>query len=285
MACGWTTTDNTSNTASRTSDHNDSSRLVVGVNKYGCVQNNGDSSAGGGFAVDVNYVASSSSDCDSTSNNQQLHHHQQHSGFANLPDRADSLDLYTFRENCYGDDGHQEHRKSFHFAQDPRFPHAFNSYPTPSASGQYATQPYSVNFSEFPSAFGPYAYSQQPLDGDGGFQSQQPSYEHQHQFGGERFSSGECGGIQSNGKLETFTDMLNGRYSYPSYETDNAGFSKIESSTENSNANAGERQEKSNGNLTNSGTTVNGTTSAATEDCDENFGEIIKKSIVETVSA
>nr|CAI5835952.1 unnamed protein product [Callosobruchus analis] len=120
MACGWTTTDNTSNTASRTSDHNDSSRLVVGVNKYGCVQNNGDSSAGGGFAVDVNYVASSSSDCDSTSNNQQLHHHQQHSGFANLPDRADSLDLYTFRENCYGDDGHQEHRKSFHFAQDPR---------------------------------------------------------------------------------------------------------------------------------------------------------------------
>nr|CAH7747624.1 unnamed protein product [Callosobruchus chinensis] len=174
MASGWTTTDAGTAAATRTSDHNDSSKLVVGVNKYGCVQNGGDSGAGGGFAVDINYVASSSGDGDSTG--QQLHHQHQ-SGFSNLPDRADSLDLYTFRENCYGDDGHPDHRKNFHFAQDP---------------------------SEFPSAFGTYAYAQQPLDGDG-FQTQQqqqPAYEHQHQFGAERFppsssSPAECSGIQS----------------------------------------------------------------------------------------
>ncbi|VEN39244.1 unnamed protein product [Callosobruchus maculatus] len=307
----WTTTTDDGNTATRTTDHNDSSKIVVGVNKYG--DGSAGASGGGGFAtaVDVNYVASASStssteggggDSPSTNQQQQLHHHQHHQGFSNLPDRADSLDLYTFRENCYGEDGQPlDHRKNFHFAQDPRFPHGFTSYPTPTASGgQYASQPYTATFSEFPSAFGPYAYAQQPLDGDtgggggGGFQPQQqpPSaYEHQqHQFSSDRFSSGEChggGGIQSNGKLEAFTDLLNGRYSYPGYETENAGFSNIDSSTEHSNANVSERQEKSNGNLTNSdSSTVNGgTTSASTEECDENFGEIIKKSIVETVSA
>ncbi|CAH2016248.1 unnamed protein product [Acanthoscelides obtectus] len=290
LASGWTITDSS---AAMPSDHNDSNNLGVGVNKYGCVQN-GDTSGSGlvpggaSFAMDnINYAAATVSSNGGDSTNQHNHHHQHHhqhqSGYSNLPDRADSLDLYTFRENCYGDDGHADHRKNFHFVQDPRFPHTFNSYPTPSASGQYATQPYSANFGEFSSAFGPYAYTQQPLDGDG-FQPQ-ATYEQQHHFNAERFSSGECA-VQSNGKLESFTDMLNGRYIYPNYETESTSFTNLESSsTANCNANPGDRQDKFNGNLTNSGTSVNASTSENTEECEENFGEIIKKSIVETVSA
>lgn len=77
--------------------------------------------------------------------------------------------------------------------------------------------------------------------------------------------------VQQMGKLEPFSELLAGRYSYygemePQQHGTYAGANKAEIETGHQ-AIASEQQSES------------------TEDCDENFGEIIKKSIVETVSA
>lgn len=113
------------------------------------------------------------------------------------------------------------------------------------------------------------------------FQPTNANYEH---FTGENFSSGEAkenqytslNPIGANNKIESFSELLNGRYNYTGYE-ESGSFHGLEGGETSSNAN--ERVAKSVANTTN-GSTANGS-----EECDENFGEIIKKSIVETVSA
>lgn len=102
-------------------------------------------------------------------------------------------------------------------------------------------------------------------------------------------------------KLEPFSELLQGRYSYMngSNSTSN-GVSYEESSnsvqgpsaTFNSNVTAEQLPQNSMASGTESTCNVskaqlvtNNTGSSGTEDCDENFGEIIKKSMVETVSA
>lgn len=222
------------------------------------------------------------------------------SAFSNLPDRADSLDLYTFRENCYGEDTVQDNSaierkqtfsaaQGFHFS-DPRFsevsfPASATLYPTP--SNQY-TQPYQNSFTEFSPVFSPYGgmyapeFGTKPLEGN--FQQPSTGYE---QFSSESFpeNSGDSKGNQytnlhpigANNKIESFSDLLNGRYNYSGYEEGN-NFSGM-NSNENSSNNINDKADKSHGALTNN------PNSNGTEDCDENFGEIIKKSMVETVSA
>ncbi|KAG5878320.1 hypothetical protein JTB14_030971 [Gonioctena quinquepunctata] len=217
-------------------------------------------------------------------------------GFSNLPDRADSLDLYTFRENCYGDDeiSAVERKPAFTTAQafhfpDPRFsdvgfPASGPPYPPP--SNQY-TQPYPSSFSEFSPVFNPYGGMYTPDFGaktvDGSFPH---SYEH---FSSDSFSAGNVESkenqytnlnpIGANNKIETtFSDLLSVRYnSYPGFE----GGSNLNSvSVRQASVNVTDRTEK---NIENP--TTNASNPTNTEECDENFGEIIKKSMVETVSA
>lgn len=78
--------------------------------------------------------------------------------------------------------------------------------------------------------------------------------------------------VQQMGKLEPFSELLSGRYSYygemepQQHGTYHTAANKVEMEAGHQ-AISGEQQSES------------------TEDCDENFGEIIKKSMVETVSA
>ncbi|KAJ8929478.1 hypothetical protein NQ314_017831 [Rhamnusium bicolor] len=223
-------------------------------------------------------------------------------GFSNLPDRGDSLDLYTFRENCYGDetgrDGPAMERKQqqpfpptqgFHFP-DPRFSDVgfpADAAPYPSPSNQY-TQPYQTSFADFSPVFNPYGgmyapeFGTKPLEGT--FHQPSTGYEH---FSNDNFPAASVESkenqytslnpIGANNKIESFSELLNGRYNYVGYEERNSfsGLDHTEAPANNTN----ERTEKTTVNLTNN---INANSS---DDCDENFGEIIKKSMVETVSA
>ncbi|XP_063903492.1 uncharacterized protein Axud1 isoform X2 [Zophobas morio] len=225
-------------------------------------------------------------------------------GFADLPAREDSLDLYTFREDWYGDDAtrdgpvaerKQQHphqpfqppsSQGFHFP-DPRFsdvgfPAGAAPYPPP--PNQY-TQPYQSNFADFTPVFGPYGggiygpeFGTKPLEGN--FQQNANGYEH---FANDNFSSNvdakenqytSLNPVGANNKIESFSDLLNGRYNYPGYEDAN-NFNSLNPSDVPANGNP-ERGQKCE---------ANANANTNTEDCDDNFGEIIKKSMVETTSA
>ncbi|RZC40065.1 hypothetical protein BDFB_001370 [Asbolus verrucosus] len=235
----------------------------------------------------------------------QIPHNPQ--GFSDLPAREDSLDLYTFREDWYGDDTardgpvaernkQQQHphqpfpppsSQGFHFP-DPRFsdvgfPAGASPYPPP--SNQY-TQPYQSNFADFTPVFGPYGggiyspeFGAKPLEGN--FQQNANGYEH---FAGDNFSSNveakenqytSLNPVGANNKIESFSDLLNGRYNYPGYEDTN-NFNNLNPSDVPASNNP-DRVQKCESNATNANTN--------SEDCDDNFGEIIKKSMVETTSA
>lgn len=213
--------------------------------------------------------------------------------FADLPAREDSLDLYTFREDCYQEDlprdetDNKIHQpfptvQTFNFP-DPRFSEVgFPAAALPYPSNQYP-QPYQGaggGFVDFSPVFTPYTniytpeFSTKPVEG-GTFQ--QTSYEHFNatpptgNFIQKENQYTSLNPIGSNNKIESFSELLHNRYNYTNYE-DPQSFPSINPSGDNLN----ERSEKSE--------TTNSTATAA-EDCDENFGEIIKKSMVETVSA
>lgn len=215
-------------------------------------------------------------------------------GFSDLPAREDSLDLYTFREDWYGDDATRDgpvaernkpfpsSSQGFHFP-DPRFsdvgfPASASPYPPP--SNQY-TQPYQSNFADFTPVFNPYGggiyspeFGAKPLEGN--FQQNATSYEH---FANDNFSAKEnqytsLNPVGANNKIESFSDLLNGRYNYPGYEDTN-NFNCLNTSDVPASNNPERGQKCDN--------TTNGNTNS--EDCDDNFGEIIKKSMVETTSA
>ncbi|KAF5288997.1 hypothetical protein FQA39_LY03876 [Lamprigera yunnana] len=212
-----------------------------------------------------------------------LNHHP--SSFFDLPSRQDSLDLYTFREDCYQDEvqnGTPSERKhphqaftpnqNFHFA-DPRFseinfPANSSSFTAP--SNQYNVPAYQPGYSDFPPVFSPYGGIYSPEFGAKSFETnfQQPNnYDHFPTPTSETFSAA----------TDSKENLLNGRYSYASYEETNS-FPTLHNSDVSS-ANNSDRS------LIDKGENIVSTTSTNTENCDENFGEIIKKSIVETVSA
>nr|CAD7597966.1 unnamed protein product [Timema genevievae] len=104
-------------------------------------------------------------------------------------------------------------------------------------------------------------------------------------------------------KLEPFSELLQGRYSYVATETASSGFEDSTStmpgpSATFSSSGTSEQLVQSGGLTIRCGDTAlsvgmeksqhfsdEGSTNTGTEDCNENFGEIIKKTMVETVSA
>ncbi|KAK5646411.1 hypothetical protein RI129_004875 [Pyrocoelia pectoralis] len=223
-------------------------------------------------------------------------------GFSDLPSREDSLDLYTFREDCYQEEVTQDATSSerkhqsfpsnqnFHFT-DPRFtdigfPNSTSTFTPP--SNQY-TQPYQSGFSDFPPVFSPYGGMYSPEFGTKSFEPsfQQPNnYDHFPTPSSETFSGAtdskesqytNLNPVGANIKIESFSDLLNGKYNYTAYE-ETANFPNINHSDVSA-SNSSERSgiDKADNNVS--------STSSNSENCDENFGEIIKKSIVETVSA
>lgn len=250
--------------------------------------------------------------------------HSPSTPFSELPAREDSLDLYTFRENCYGEDSERKQQQpqqqqslftspapngSGHqgFPFDPRFSDVQPSFSSPqpgpssnSGSGgggatfplqtpvyppgtvnQYA-QFHSGGFGEFSNPAAP-ANVFNPYSGIyGTFQQAQTSgFE---QFTNESYppESKESqytnlNPVGANSKLESFCDLLNNRYNYAGYEESN-NYTSL--STDEATQDGTEKTESV---VTNENGTTNN--SLSQDDCDENFGEIIKKSIVETVSA
>lgn len=198
--------------------------------------------------------------------------------FSDLPAREDSLDLYAFREDCYQEEtsGDGERKppnqpfspgQGFHFP-DPRFsdvgfPASGPPYPAP--SNQY-TQPYQAGFADFAApVFSPYGGMYAP---EYGTKPLEDSF--QQTSGYENFTANEetkenhyTSLISANGKVESFSELLHNRYGYGSYEEAPAFH----------------------GNQVASGKSDDNSVNANPDDCDENFGEIIKKSMVETVSA
>ncbi|CAG9837084.1 unnamed protein product [Diabrotica balteata] len=241
--------------------HQDQSSAKCPINKYNS-----------SLLRDVNLTANvEAENCVHTGSFTNLHYGAPGEGPGNhLPDRADSLDLYTFRENCYGEESNQEERKqpfhgqAFHFSGV-----GFGNY-VPGHQNQYA-QPYQQTFSEFPPMFTPYGgmyvpeFSQKPLDG--AFHQNYENFNTENNFPESKENQyTNLNPVASNSKIESFSELLNGRYGgYSSYEGE---FSSLNSEC------SANSLEKNNDNST-----------STNEECDENFGEIIKKSMVETVSA
>lgn len=233
-------------------------------------------------------------------------------GFTNLPGRADSLDLYTYRENCYGESSegsqHQhpasdERKHAFPLAQSFHFPDPrFSDVGFPAGGGaQYSThtnqysQPYATGgFADFSPVFSPYGgmyapeFGAKPLEGNfhqSVAAAAQANSRYETHFGNEHFSKENhhytnLNPVGPNNKLESFSDLLNGRYSYPGYEDAN-NYPGLNPHPQSSNdlTDVQSLDNKTSPALTNDNSNAN-----SSGDCDENFGEIIKKSMVETVS-
>lgn len=285
--------------------------------------------------------------------------------FADLPAREDSLDLYTFREDCYSEENSAggesnsvdqtgvDGRKlpphqvfpppSFHFAAaaDPRFAPDFQTAGTasyPSAPNQYPPQYQQPGFAEFP----PPVQHGGGVFGGGGYmygaefnpakQGLEADYHHQHASAGtnngyDAFSSASASepftavataastvvasepkdGQQqytslhpvcpmgNGGKLESFSELLHGRYAYSAYD-DATSVPYVATVTDVNNQQQQPTPQQQQQEMTKcEAPSIGGSTStnnsnnivegSNTEDCDENFGEIIKKTMVETVSA
>ncbi|GJQ69711.1 hypothetical protein Trydic_g22282 [Trypoxylus dichotomus] len=220
--------------------------------------------------------------------------------FADLPAREDSLDLYTFREDCYQDETSRDESRSerkmhyqlpnqpFHFP-DPRYSDV--NYPYPNSTNQYQ-QYHQSGFSDFPPVFCPYVYGgppefEKPLEG--GFQPN--GYEHFPPPSQDGFTTSQdnkytnLNPVGANTKLDSFTDLhsdlLHGHYgcgfegtpAFPAVGTPDDGTSNTSI------------RDKCDEDSAMSGVASSSSTANGVEDCDENFGEIIKKSMVETVSA
>ncbi|CAG9863323.1 unnamed protein product [Phyllotreta striolata] len=211
--------------------------------------------------------------CVHTGSFTNLHYGAPGEGPGQLPDRADSLDLYTFRETCYSEDNGQEDRNQpgFLFSNV-----GFSNYTPP--QNHYGQQSYIEKnpvyqgFSEFSPIFNPYAnmyvpeFAQKPLEC--GFQ-QPPPAAGAAPFGADAFAEPKGGQyaslspVASSGKVESFSELLSGRYgAYPAYEGEFSGLGECQQGGEK----GAERP-------------------AGADEADENFGEIIKKSMVESVSA
>lgn len=224
------------------------------------------------------------------------HHSQQvPPNFTDLHGREDSLDLYTFREDCYTEETSTSNAESsstqdtkiqpfpagFHFPQnDPRY--------NPDVSGLYSLGPNQYqypNFTEFPQQqqqqqqnFSSYGYNQE-------FSSQEPF--HTPKEPAQQYTNLHpvCP-ITGSGKLESFSDLLHGRYAYSSYE-DSSHVGPYNAPVTNVEMPEGQQEGVSSGDMIKcEGLNIDGSASEQNaEDCDENFGEIIKKTMVESVSA
>lgn len=217
--------------------------------------------------------------------------------------REDSLDLYAIRDDCYPSeetvDGTPGGQRKLH----PEFSQAFQTFSGQAGANmnfqQTAYQDYqaytnlpSTSRVQFQPQFQPVpgspGFSHYAVYGQDGTSVQDSCQVHpgQHSSNYEAaFAQDEATGsqytnlnsvqpmngaaVQQIGKLEPFSELLSGRYSY---------YGEIEPQAHGSyHGNASKEGEKNE--------TNEEQRSESTEECDENFGEIIKKSMVETVSA
>lgn len=216
--------------------------------------------------------------------------------------REDSLDLYAIRDDCYPSedtvDGTQGPQRKLH----PEFSQAFQTFSGQTGAGVNFQQPayqdyqpyanlpstsrvqFQPQFQAVPGTPGFSHYASYGQDAAATLQGNCQVHPGQHATAYETtFAQDETTGsqytnlnsvqphaaVQQIGKLEPFSELLSGRYSY-----------------------YGEMEPQAHGTYHGNGTKVevekgqgNEQQSEATEECDENFGEIIKKSMVETVSA
>ncbi|KOC62694.1 Cysteine/serine-rich nuclear protein 2 [Habropoda laboriosa] len=217
--------------------------------------------------------------------------------------REDSLDLYAIRDDCYPSedtvDGTQGPSRKLH----PEFSQAFQTFSGQTSAGVNFQQPtyqdyqpyanlpstsrvqFQPQFQTVPGNPGFSHYAPYGQDNTGTIQGNCQVHPGQHSSSYEAsFAQDETTGsqytnlnsvqpmntvVQQMGKLEPFSELLSGRYSY-----------------------YGEMEPQTHGTYHGNGTKVeveksqgNEQQSESTEECDENFGEIIKKSMVETVSA
>ncbi|XP_076290599.1 AXIN1 up-regulated 1 [Lasioglossum baleicum] len=216
--------------------------------------------------------------------------------------REDSLDLYAIRDDCYPSedtvDGTQGPQRKLH----PEFSQAFQTFSGQTGPGVNFQQPayqdyqpyanlpstsrvqFQPQFQAVPGTPGFSHYASYGQDAAATLQGNCQVHPGQHAAAYETtFAQDETTGsqytnlnsvqphaaVQQIGKLEPFSELLSGRYSY-----------------------YGEMDPQAHGTYHGNGTKVevekgqgNEQQSEGTEECDENFGEIIKKSMVETVSA
>ncbi|XP_012281301.1 uncharacterized protein LOC105700216 [Orussus abietinus] len=219
--------------------------------------------------------------------------------------REDSLDLYAIRDDCYPSedtvDGAQNSQRKLH----PEFGQAFQSFPVGQPGHNVAFQQTSsyqdyqsyqnlpsTSRSQFqpqfqplpgtPPGFGHYAaYGQDAGPIPGPCQAHATSYEAsgfpQDEVSGSQYTNLSSvqpmhAVVQQMGKLEPFSELLAGRYSYYGEVEPHPGHHGTY------HGNPGTKVEPEKNEVAEK-QPENG------EECDENFGEIIKKSIVETVSA
>ncbi|KAF3421674.1 hypothetical protein E2986_09958 [Frieseomelitta varia] len=215
--------------------------------------------------------------------------------------REDSLDLYAIRDDCYPSedtvDGTQGPQRKLH----PEFSQAFQTFsqtgagvtfqqPTYQDYQPYANLPstsrvqFQPQFQTVPgnpgfSHYAPYGQDTGSIQGNCHVHPGQHSSNYETSFAQDETTGSQYTNlnsvqpmntvVQQMGKLEPFSELLSGRYSYygemepPAHGTYHGNGTKVE-------------VEKNQGNEQQS---------ESTEECDENFGEIIKKSMVETVSA
>ncbi|XP_015191242.1 PREDICTED: uncharacterized protein LOC107074379 isoform X3 [Polistes dominula] len=218
--------------------------------------------------------------------------------------REDSLDLYAIRDDCYPNedtvDGTQGGQRKLH----PEFNQTFQTFSGQTAGAnmnfqQTAYQDYQA-YTNLPSTSRVQFQSQfQPVSGSPGFShyavygqdgtsvqdscqvhpGQHSSSNYEANFAQDESTGSQYtnlnsvqpmnGGVQQIGKLEPFSELLSGRYSY---------YGEIEPQAHGTYHGNGNKEGEKN-------QTTDEQQSQSTEECDENFGEIIKKSMVETVSA
>ncbi|XP_044751130.1 cysteine/serine-rich nuclear protein 3 isoform X2 [Coccinella septempunctata] len=227
-------------------------------------------------------------------------------GFSDLPARSDSLDLYSFREDCYGEDSTQDGSavdiKHPYSSTTPVSGHGFqfsdtrysdgvflagtSQYSAPHSTNQYSPSPYHPGFTDFNAVFNPYPMYGE-FQGDSqktaeqNFSTPSCSYEQllptNEGFSSENSESKEnqytCLNpvVETNNKAESFAELIHGRYNSFSSFNENFVMNGSQDVVENGD---GHKVVTENAENTNN-----------TTECAENFGEIIKKSIVETVSA
>ncbi|CAD1477384.1 unnamed protein product [Heterotrigona itama] len=216
--------------------------------------------------------------------------------------REDSLDLYAIRDDCYPSedtvDGTQGPQRKLH----PEFSQAFQTFSSQTSAGVTFQQPtyqdyqpyanlpstsrvqFQPQFQTVPgnpgfSHYAPYGQDTGSIQGNCQVHPGQHSSNYEASFAQDETTGSQYTNlnsvqpmntvVQQMGKLEPFSELLSGRYSYygemepPAHGTYHGNGTKVE-------------VEKNQGNEQQS---------ESTEECDENFGEIIKKSMVETVSA
>ncbi|XP_044742878.1 uncharacterized protein LOC123305272 isoform X2 [Chrysoperla carnea] len=257
-----------------------------------------------------------------------------------LPAREDSLDLYTFREDCYTTEDNNgisteqiaQRNYSTNMTSSPQRKQSYHHHHTFHFSS--GTDPLSQRFPELGFSVGsatPITYSahqnqqnnQYPYQFNNDF-----NHQHHHQvFGGQYIygttdfgknldssltntHNGTANGDYHRNfetfnfenstnkdsqytsldpvttpKLESFTDLLQGRYNYPAFDDLNSG--NVMEGPSYNNETPQPEQQKIENNSTNN--VVNSEPSESTssnhDEYDENFGEIIKKTMVETVTA